>query len=87
MRLIGAFDPILEFATLGRQKARYRIEAVCRSSTEIWYVVHRLTDCEFVAAHNVLDYSVRAWALPCAHILQNDSARTALSSTQYRELS
>ena len=58
MRLIGAFDAILKVAALGRQKARYRIDAVRHTRTNVRCVVHYLPDFEFMGAHSVLDYSI-----------------------------
>jgi hypothetical protein len=55
MRLVGAFNPILEIAAFGWQQLRYGVDAVRNPHTEMWYVIDRLSDFEFVAAHNVLD--------------------------------
>jgi hypothetical protein len=55
MQFSGAFDPILEVAPLGRQKARYHIDAVRHTRTNVRCVVHGLSDLEFMTAHSVLD--------------------------------
>jgi hypothetical protein len=56
MRLVGTFNSILEIVAFEWQKLCYRVGAVRYAGAERRHVVHCLSDFEFMAAHNILDF-------------------------------
>jgi hypothetical protein len=85
MRLGGAFDPILEFVTFGRQQLRNRIGAAFGAAEGPGCIIYPLPDLEFMVTHFTLagDNSVRAALLALADL--SNMATGRLNSQQFSE--